>query len=36
VSIGFSRLLTPHASVRLGAAFANGENEAGVGFNFGW
>ncbi|HTD28417.1 MAG TPA: YadA C-terminal domain-containing protein, partial [Xanthomonadaceae bacterium] len=36
VSVGFSRLLSPHASVRLGAAFANGENEAGVGFNIGW
>ncbi|HEV2606473.1 MAG TPA: YadA C-terminal domain-containing protein [Xanthomonadaceae bacterium] len=36
ISMGFSRLITPHASVRLGAAFASGENEAGVGFNVGW
>jgi hypothetical protein len=36
VSVGFSRLMSAHTSVRLGAAFANGENEAGVGFNVGW
>jgi trimeric autotransporter adhesin len=36
VSLGFSRLLSPHASVRVGAAFSNGENTAGVGLNVGW
>lgn len=36
VSVGYSRLVAPRASVRLSAAFANGENAAGVGFNVGW
>lgn len=36
VSVGYSRLMSPRASVRIGAAFADGDNAAGVGFNLGW
>ncbi len=36
VSVGYSRLVAPRASVRVAAAFADGENAAGVGFNLGW
>lgn len=36
VAVGYSRLMTARTTVRLGAAFADGENAAGVGFNVGW
>jgi hypothetical protein len=36
VSLEFSQLIWTHASARLGAAFENGENAAGVGLNTGW
>lgn len=36
LSVGYSRLVSPRTSLRVAAAFADGENAAGVGFNVGW
>jgi autotransporter adhesin len=36
ISVGYSRLVSPRAAVRVAAAFADGDNAAGVGFNVGW
>lgn len=35
VAVGYSRAVSSRAAVRIGAAFADGENSAGVGFNVG-
>jgi autotransporter adhesin len=36
ISVGYSRLVSPRVAVRMAAAFADGENAAGVGLNVGW
>ncbi|TWH99188.1 trimeric autotransporter adhesin [Luteimonas cucumeris] len=36
LGVGYSRLVSPRAAVRISAAFADGENAAGVGLNVGW
>lgn len=36
IAVGYSRMVSPRASMRIGAAFADSESTAGVGFNVGW
>jgi autotransporter adhesin len=36
IAVGYSRTISSRASVRIGAAFADSESTAGVGFNVGW
>src|SRR5690606_33583982 len=36
IAVGYSRMVSPRAAVRIGAAFADSESTAGVGFNVGW
>ena len=36
IAVGYSRMVSPRAAVRISAAFADSESTAGVGFNVGW
>src|SRR5690606_6748852 len=36
IAVGYSRMVSPRAALRIGAAFADSESTAGVGFNVGW
>ena len=36
IAVGYSRAISSRASMRIGAAFADSESTAGVGFNVGW